>query len=733
LGLDVFFTIKDERGFPVAKDAVTFEEGSVLQILGGDSSAVPVEPQDPTTPIKVALVLDASGSMRPFIAQVREAAKQAVDTAPENTLFAVYRFTAVSIDQSFEPIQSFTGDRNLVKLAIDAIEADPGGVTCLYNATFKALDALDAATNPNAPERRAMLLFTDGRDDNGQGGTCSNWDNADAVKAKAKASAFGTIPIHTIGLCTQGSCDNINRAELDQMAEDTFGYSAIGSIESVEESFQKIMDGLRSQWVVQASVYPCNQDQGVLVLQTNLLAQSLTGSFTFTADRCYSPPLVPALATITGPTESEQDYTFEISITSLKPDTIAAADVLVSFPDNTLAYSVTLPYDPAQALSVVVPKDKLTAGGEYEIEVRAKTADGTAIPAQDGRVELATKAFIHDIGPEPDLPSAAISIEPVVKGGDGSSLFLPVNVNITDRAGLLDQNAQFINSTVRIFFNGSEIKTHEVRGFDLANPQIQVPLEPNQLQAGQTYDISVEITAPALEPIVSPGLQFNPVLPAPPSFWQAFILPVIGNPFIVGGILLVIGLAAFVIVYTSQPKKQTIPEPVQPPITVIDRKRGDYISDPRNATVIATTSEQPAPRLKVLVVQTADSALRGKEWVVSFPCVIGRENGEVLIPGDKKISRRHAEIALQDGKIIIKDLDSANGIALVATDPQGEQGSFTVKTRLERGGAVEWDGFVLLRLGPNTVLKLETLEQRESNPNATQIQDNSGYETRILD
>ena len=167
LGLDVFFTIKDERGFPVAKDAVKFEQGSVLQILGGDSSAVPVAPQDPTTPIKVALVLDASGSMSPFIAQVREAAKQAVDTAPENTLFAVYRFTAVPIEQSFEPIQSFTGDRNLVKLAIDAIDADPGGVTCLYNATFKALDALDAATNPNAPERRAMLLFTDGRDDNG--------------------------------------------------------------------------------------------------------------------------------------------------------------------------------------------------------------------------------------------------------------------------------------------------------------------------------------------------------------------------------------------------------------------------------------------------------------------------------------------------------------------------------------------------------------------------------------
>lgn len=748
LGLSVFFTLKDERGFPVAKDAVKFEEGSVLQLLGGDSPAVPVEPKEPTTPIKVALVLDASGSMSPYMAQVREAAKQAVDTAPENTLFAVFRFTRVAVDQSFDPIQPFTADRNLVKLAIDAVQSEPNGVTCLYNATFKALDALDAATDPNTPERRAMLLFTDGKDDNGQGGPCSNWSNADAVKAKAKASPNGTIPIHTVGLCTEAQCGNINRGELDLVAQDTFGYSAIGPIESMNESFKKIMDGLRSQWVVEANVYPCNQTQGVLALKTNLLAEHLTGSFSFTPDRCYSPPVPPANANITGPVDGEQGYTFEIGVNSAKPETVQAVDVLVSFPSNALAYSETLEFEPAKTLTVVVPKDRLTQSGEYKIEVRARSASG-AIRTQSGDIELATKQFGHTIETGPNLPTAAVSVGTVEK--TETQEFLPVAVAITDESKQLEPQRDFLNSTVRIFYNGSEIETYSMRGFDLDNSQIRVPLEPGTLQANQEYEIVVEIQAPGLALIKSSPYKFSPKLPAPPTFWQAYIRPVISNPFVIGGILLVICLVAVVLIYTARPKKSSIPAPIQSKTMLIPSPppvEAKPSTPPRSANAGTVPNSQPGPqpprndvtelapelsvpRVKVTVVQTVDPAQQGQQLVTTFPCVVGRVDADLVVPDDKKVSRRHAEIYLQNGKLTVKDLNSVNGTAFVVPDPKGGGGAYAVKTQLERGGAAEWDNRSLLRLGRNTVLALEFIGSGHASSNATQLGGGHGDETRL--
>jgi hypothetical protein len=131
------------------------------------------------------------------------------------------------------------------------------------------------------------------------------------------------------------------------------------------------------------------------------------------------------------------------------------------------------------------------------------------------------------------------------------------------------------------------------------------------------------------------------------------------------------------------------------------------------------------------VVQTIDPTQNGAELVANFPCVVGRVDADLVIPGDKKVSRRHVEILLQNGKLVVKDLNSVNGTAFVVPDPKGGSEAFTVKTQLERGGSAEWDNRSLIRLGRNTVLALEFIGGRHVSSNATQIDGGHGDATRF--
>jgi hypothetical protein len=428
---------------------------------------------------------------------------------------------------------------------------------------------------------------------------------------------------------------------------------------------------------------------------------------------CPTAPAPPASAEITGLQRTEQGYTFTIGLTSTKPETITSVDVAVSAPDNTVAYSQTLLYTPKQSLTVVVPKDRLIQDGKYTIEVRAKSADGTYIRTEHDKVELATLPFNYATAAAPTPPTVEVSVGAIEQGA--AQDLLPLNITITDQAKQLAVHSAFINGKVTIFSNNTEIYTYSAH-IELAHPLINLPMKQGMLKPDQRYDIAIVITAPDLKPIESKRYTFTPVLPPPPTFWQVYILPVISNPITIGGSLFVIFLVALVLIYTSRPSKRAIPSPVYSAKTYLSDKYQSMSILPKaraqrqRGNAVALASAQPGPRLKVAVIQTTDPAQRREALVPRLPYVIGREGADLLILGDTKVSRCHAEIAAQGGKIIIKDLNSANGVAFVTQDPKGAQGTFVVKTRLIKGGSAEWDNRSLIRLGPNTVLKLEPLK-----------------------
>lgn len=71
--------------------------------------------------------------------------------------------------------------------------------------------------------------------------------------------------------------------------------------------------------------------------------------------------------------------------------------------------------------------------------------------------------------------------------------------------------------------------------------------------------------------------------------------------------------------------------------------------------------EQSNDDLPVLLAQSGP--LEGERWTIEGELLIGRDPNcdIVIITHDKQVSRRHAQISLEDGEVIIEDLGSKNG------------------------------------------------------------------------
>ena len=103
------------------------------------------------------------------------------------------------------------------------------------------------------------------------------------------------------------------------MAKETFAFSASGSQENLSQLFGEIMEGLNSQLVAQANVYPRQgENQAVLSVKLRDKDAPLTTTFSFFSDRDYNAPPPPVTAQITSLIyDGEKDtYTLALSVTS---------------------------------------------------------------------------------------------------------------------------------------------------------------------------------------------------------------------------------------------------------------------------------------------------------------------------------------------------------------------------------------------------------------------------------
>ena len=114
----------------------------------------------------------------------------------------------IKFASTIEVTQAFTSDKALLTTAVQSTP-NLGLYTALYDAVVKAVDDISASTK----NRKAIILLTDGKDDDGNGNPLSVNSLNDVI---ADANAKG-VPVFTVSL------GNANTQILQQMAADTGG------------------------------------------------------------------------------------------------------------------------------------------------------------------------------------------------------------------------------------------------------------------------------------------------------------------------------------------------------------------------------------------------------------------------------------------------------------------------------------------------------------------------------
>jgi len=237
-----YVSVADQGGYPVATlAAYDFLITEVGGYVGFPTEAPFVS--DVSATISVALVMDYSLSitgLQDSVDDMQESVASFVDNLGQDDEAEIIKFaTTIAV------AQAFTSNKTLLKDAITT-PLDVGTQSALYDAVVKAVN--DTALR--LKNRKAVVVITDGTDDDGSGSPLSTNNLNDVINY-----ANGTgVPIFTVGVGGK-----INSAVLQQMANDTGGqsYSAATS------------DNLRNIYNQLASIL--FQDQYVLTYNSGLV------------------------------------------------------------------------------------------------------------------------------------------------------------------------------------------------------------------------------------------------------------------------------------------------------------------------------------------------------------------------------------------------------------------------------------------------------------------------------
>jgi VWFA-related protein len=204
-----------------ADDLEIFEDG-VKQTIDTFQEAV--------APISIILAIDSSGSMRAATGAVRDAAKLFVGSLRPADDLALLEF-------SDEPtlLHDLTKNRESALEAIDQYRAHGG--TALNDALFQAIARLKRAEG-----RKAIVVLTDGRDENGPGTAPGSRCTINDVFAAIRDV---DVTVFTIGLGT-----TVDRAVLEKLARVSGGESFFpAAADELSQEYRRVIDHLRQRYI----------------------------------------------------------------------------------------------------------------------------------------------------------------------------------------------------------------------------------------------------------------------------------------------------------------------------------------------------------------------------------------------------------------------------------------------------------------------------------------------------
>jgi VWFA-related protein len=205
-----------------AEDLVVLEDGIEQKVEAF---------QEAVAPVSIILVLDESGSMKKAAPMVMESARKFIESLPEKDKLAIMLFS----DKT-----DMVHDLTTIRVwALDAVKryAVKGG-TALYDAVVESLQRLTRVEG-----RRAVVVLTDGRDENNPGtGPGSVHTFTDVLNAIRGVDAM-VFPI--------GLGPNIDRAYLERMGELSMGEASFpADVTELDGTYRRILENLRKRFVI---------------------------------------------------------------------------------------------------------------------------------------------------------------------------------------------------------------------------------------------------------------------------------------------------------------------------------------------------------------------------------------------------------------------------------------------------------------------------------------------------
>jgi len=227
--VNVLFTVTDKKGrfiTDLARDDFQVVENKRPQNIMEFTA-------ESDLPLRLAILVDTSNSVRDRFRFIQEAAVEFINSVlrPKED-----RALVVSFDTATELVSDLNNDPERLDQLIRDLR--PGGGTSLYDAIFYACRDKLAADQPRHKFRRAMVILSDGDDNQ------SRVTRDQALELAQKAD----VVIYTIST-------NITRSEsegdkvLKYFANETGGQAFFPfKVEDLSQSFENIADELRHQY-----------------------------------------------------------------------------------------------------------------------------------------------------------------------------------------------------------------------------------------------------------------------------------------------------------------------------------------------------------------------------------------------------------------------------------------------------------------------------------------------------
>ena len=222
---DLEFTVTDSarRFVDIAAEDLQIFENGVPQKADTFQEAI--------DPVSIVLALDASGSMKKATEAVQQAARDFVlSVKPEDSL-SLITFADQPIIAHPQSL-----DRRTSVEAIDEYQALGG--TALYDALWLSLTSLKESAG-----RKAIVVLTDGRDENNPGTAPGSAHSLDEVLELQKSVG---ATIFSIGLGT-----NVDREVLERLSRDSGGEAYFpAEVGMLAEQYHRVVENLRRRYVL---------------------------------------------------------------------------------------------------------------------------------------------------------------------------------------------------------------------------------------------------------------------------------------------------------------------------------------------------------------------------------------------------------------------------------------------------------------------------------------------------